>query len=214
MQKIWLYGTGGHAAVITDMILSMQCFEIAGFVDDNVQKQGKMFYKQAMVYSPADFLQKNARQKIRNLFFAIGDNAVRKNLAQQFSDFNFPTIIHPSAMIGKFVKIECGTVVMPYAIVETEAVIGEHGIINNNAIIGHHSIIRPYCHIGGRVVLSGGTRVGQCCLIGVGASVPPLTVIGDHCTIGTGSVVTRNVPDHSFMFGNPARQISNFLVRE
>jgi len=209
-----LYGTGGHAMIIADMILSMQCFEIAGFIDDNVQKQGKIFYKQAMVYSPKDFLLENDREHIKNIVFAIGNNVVRKKLAELYRDFNFPTIIHPTAIIGKFVKIGCGAVVMPYSILETDAVVGEHAIINNNAIIGHSSSIGAYCHIGGRVVISGGARIGQCCLVGVGASVPPLTVIGDYCKIGAGSVVSRNVPDHSFMFGNPARLINKFLGDE
>jgi len=212
MEKIWVYGTGGHAAVIVDMILSMKVFDIAGFVDDDINKKDKIFYKHAKIYSPAEFVRMNQKFNIKNILFAIGSNEIRKKLTEQFSVLNFPTIIHPTAIIGKFVEIDSGTVVMPYTVIETEAKVGKHCIINNNAIIGHNSVIGDYCHVGGRVILSGGTKVGHCCLIGIGASVTPLTTIGNQCTVGAGSVIAKDVPDNSFMFGNPARKVSNFLT--
>ncbi len=211
MEKIWIYGTGGHAAVIADMILSMRCFDIIGFIDDDSNKKDNIFFQHAKVFSPAEFVEVNQKLNIYNIIFAIGDNNIRKKLAEQFSDLNFPIIIHPTAIIGKFVEIGSGTVVMPYTIIEPDALVGKHCIINNNAIIGHNSIVGDYCHIGGRVVLSGGAKIGQCCLIGVGTTVTPTTLIGDNCLIGAGSVIAKEVPDNSFMFGNPARKVNNYL---
>jgi maltose O-acetyltransferase len=43
--------------------------------------------------------------------------------------------------------------------------------------------------------------------VGGGAIICPGVTIGDRCVIGAGSVVTRDIPDHVFAAGNPARVI-------
>jgi UDP-2-acetamido-3-amino-2,3-dideoxy-glucuronate N-acetyltransferase len=45
------------------------------------------------------------------------------------------------------------------------------------------------------------------CSIGAGAVVVAGTTIGRFATVGAGSIVTRNVPDHALVAGNPARRI-------
>ncbi len=42
--------------------------------------------------------------------------------------------------------------------------------------------------------------------IGCGAVILPNLTIGSFALIGAGSVVTRTVPDHALIYGNPARQ--------
>jgi acetyltransferase-like isoleucine patch superfamily enzyme len=49
------------------------------------------------------------------------------------------------------------------------------------------------------------TRVGSKCFIGGRSLVLPGVTIGDQCIIGAGSVVTKDVPSHSMVVGNPAR---------
>jgi acetyltransferase-like isoleucine patch superfamily enzyme len=41
--------------------------------------------------------------------------------------------------------------------------------------------------------------------IGSGATILPNLVIGEHAIVGAGSVVTRDVPAHATVAGNPAR---------
>ena len=199
--------------MIADMIMSLNNFDICGFIDDDANKKDTVFFNHAKVYSPDEFVEANKKLNIKYIIFAIGSNEIREKLAQQFTEMTFPTIIHPTALISKFVEIGCGTVVMPYTIIEPEAIVGKHCIINNNAIIGHNSIVSDYCHIGGRAVLSGGTKIGQCCLLGVGATVTPTITIGNHCLIGAGSVIAKDVPDNSFMFGNPGRKVNNYIPK-
>ena len=51
------------------------------------------------------------------------------------------------------------------------------------------------------------TRIGKNCVIGGRAMIMPGVTIGDHVYVGGGSVVTKSVPDHCIVAGNPARII-------
>lgn len=53
------------------------------------------------------------------------------------------------------------------------------------------------------------TRIGQNCFIGGRSLILPGVEIGDHCVVGAGSVVTKSVPPHSLVAGNPARILRN-----
>lgn len=48
------------------------------------------------------------------------------------------------------------------------------------------------------------TRIGENCFIGGRSLILPGITIGDGCVVGAGSVVTKDVPDHSVVAGNPA----------
>ncbi|MBP1739807.1 MAG: oxidoreductase [Deltaproteobacteria bacterium] len=43
--------------------------------------------------------------------------------------------------------------------------------------------------------------------IGANATVVCGNTLGRYCFIGAGTVVTRNVPDHALVVGNPGKQI-------
>jgi len=51
------------------------------------------------------------------------------------------------------------------------------------------------------------TFIGQNCFIAVNATILPGIIIGDEVIVGAGAVVTKNVPSHSIVAGNPARII-------
>ena len=48
--------------------------------------------------------------------------------------------------------------------------------------------------------------------VGAGSIVLPGVVIGRYALIGAGSVVTRDVPDHALVLGNPARRAGYVCV--
>ncbi len=49
------------------------------------------------------------------------------------------------------------------------------------------------------------TTVGDGATIGAGALIGPGLSLGSFCMVGMGAVVTRNVPAHGLVVGNPAR---------
>lgn len=51
------------------------------------------------------------------------------------------------------------------------------------------------------------TKIGRCCFIGVNAIIMPGVTIGDEVVVGSGAVVTKDVPSNCIVAGNPAKVI-------
>lgn len=51
------------------------------------------------------------------------------------------------------------------------------------------------------------TRVERGATLGAGVIVGPGLILGAYCMVGMGSVVTRHIPPHGLVIGNPARLI-------
>ncbi len=79
----------------------------------------------------------------------------------------------------------------------------------NVTIITHFnptSTIKEF--VGGRYAQK--VTIGRGSLILIGAMILPGVRIGRQCVVGAGSVVTKDVPDYTFVAGNPAKPIKSF----
>lgn len=91
--------------------------------------------------------------------------------------------------------------------------IGPDTIITSKVtILSHHLRTRVFTDKNGRTrtKYTGekcDTYIGKSCVIGIGATIMGGVRIGDYCIVGSGAVVTKNVPDHTIVAGNPARVI-------
>lgn len=56
------------------------------------------------------------------------------------------------------------------------------------------------------------TRIGNNCVIGGRSMIMPGVTIGNHVYVGGGSIVTKDIPDHCLVAGNPARIIRKGTV--
>jgi acetyltransferase-like isoleucine patch superfamily enzyme len=82
--------------------------------------------------------------------------------------------------------------------------------------------VHIYTHDTVRWALSGGAqeperapvRIGACTYIGAQAVVLKGVEIGDHCVVGAGALVTRDVPPFSIVDGVPARVRGRVVVDE
>jgi acetyltransferase-like isoleucine patch superfamily enzyme len=58
-----------------------------------------------------------------------------------------------------------------------------------------------------RDIIKKPTRIGDCVFIGPNAIILAGVTIGDHCVIGAGAVVNRDIPAYSIAAGVPAKVI-------
>ncbi len=195
-----LYGASGHCKVVIDAINSHDGADtIQAVFDDNPTSNYIANVPVVKVTSEA-FIQK------LNIVISIGNNAVRKRIAEAIAA-NYKTIIHSKAIVAKSAKINAGTVVFAGAIINAEASVGEHCIVNSGAIVEHDCSIGNYAHISPNAALGGNVSIGEGTHIGIGASVIQGVTIGKWAIVGAGAVVIKDVPDFATVVGNPAKVI-------
>jgi acetyltransferase-like isoleucine patch superfamily enzyme len=76
--------------------------------------------------------------------------------------------------------------------------IGKGSYIASGVLILSHDFCRS---------LYADTYIGEFCFIGANALIMAGVTIGNHVIVGSGTVVTKNVPPHCIIVGNPARII-------
>jgi len=195
MTKIYLYGAGGHAKVILD-ILKSNDISVPGIFDDNLDLDSFMGIpvSHAEIDSP--------------LIISIGNNPVRKTIAEKINpDLFSPYCSDKSAIISPSASIEKGTVVMQGVVIQSSVKIGKHCIINTRASIDHDCLIEDYVHIAPGTILCGNVEIGEGSFIGAGTTVIPGIKIGKWAVIGAGTIVIKDVPDYAVVVGNPGKII-------
>jgi len=204
-KSVFIYGSGGHARVIAD-ILASENKPILGFIEDESCKWGRSGSKYDII-GYEEFL--GLETKVDSLVIVgIGDNVVRRRIAMKLEVSGrgrFDTAVHASAVIGGETSFGLGTVVMAGTVINSGATIGRHAIINTGACVDHDCRLSEFVHISPGAHLGGGVSIGAGSWIGLGASVINNCRIGRNAIVGMGAVVIRDIPDYWVVAGNPAR---------
>ncbi len=208
-EKVLVYGAGGHAKVVIDVLEKQGRYEIALLVDDDDALSGKEFYGYQVAGGQS--LPLAAAVRAEGLYggiIAVGDNKARQRLGGLLLKAGLVpiTAVHPSAQLARGAVIGEGTAIMAGAIVNSDAVIGPHVIVNTGAGIDHDCVIGSGVHIAPGSVLCGNVTVGDASLIGAGATLMPGIVIGRDVIVGAGAIVIEDVPDGATLIGSRIRK--------
>lgn len=200
LDQVNIYGGSGHAKVVYEAIESIAEKKVGYIFDDNPLLESLL---DRPVLSP----RFSERLKSYPTVIAIGNNVIRKKLAESL-DVSFSNYIsHNSAIISPTSKIGEGTVIFANAVVNSSAEIGEHCILNSGSIVEHDCILEDFVHISPKAALAGGVKIGEGTQIGMGAMVIQGVKIGKWCTIGAGAVIIKDIPSYVTVVGNPGRII-------
>lgn len=190
---MYLYGASGHALVIIDIIEAMG-LSVEYLLDDNPE-----------IHELRGTPVSHEYHQEEPLILSIGNNSIRKRLAEKMKNVTFGKAIHPASIISPHATIAEGTVVMPGAIINSGTIIGKHCIVNTSASVDHECRIDDYAHISPNVTLCGNVHIGEGAWIGAGTTVIPGIKIGKWAVIGAGSVVLRDIPNGVVAYGNPCK---------
>jgi sugar O-acyltransferase (sialic acid O-acetyltransferase NeuD family) len=205
LQPVIVYGAGGHAKVVIDILEVSGQYHVLGLVDDDPVKAGMILCGYRVLGDMRTLLEWKGEPI--SLILAIGDNSVRSLLAERLTKLPFVTAIHPTATLARSVTVGAGTVVMAHAIMNPGSSVGGHAIINTGAIVDHDCFIGNFAHLSPGVKLGGHVTIGPKVHVGIGATITNNVAVGAGSIIGAGAAVVENVPPGVVVVGVPARVV-------
>lgn len=203
-EKLVIIGASGHGKVIADIAQETKAYKEIMFLDDDTSKTTCLDFpivgtsKDISLYTCcADFI------------VAIGNANVRAKITKELKEkkASLATLIHPKAVVSKYITIGEGSVVMAGAIINPDVKIGKGCIVNTACSIDHDCMIEDFVHVSVGAHLAGNVHVKEKTWIGAGAIVNNNITITQECMIGSGSVVIKDIKEKGTYVGVPASKI-------
>jgi sugar O-acyltransferase (sialic acid O-acetyltransferase NeuD family) len=210
MRRIGIFGTSGMAREVGDIVRSLnyQPVYVARVKSDiTIWKHEE------------DIILEHDVERHHNMQFVIGigDNAVRKRIADRFrSSLSFTNLIHPSATFGwqqrEIIAGCAGVIVCAGARLTSGIKVGDFVIFNQNVTIAHDTAIGDFVHLAPQVCISGNVDIGAGVWMGAGSVVkqgmPEKRLsIGAATIIGAGAVVVSDCDSNAVYVGVPAKRV-------
>lgn len=209
MKKIIIVGAGGLARMIYSWLpdfLNIDLeWELVGFLSDNPNNLYGYGYEQPIISSVEDFQPKKDEVLVMGISNPKDKLRIAKLLESRGA--TFINLIHPSAIIGKNVKLGKGCVVCPYVVITCDADIGDFVLLNIGVTVGHDVLIDDGCTINAHSDITGYVQLGRGVFLGSHASITPNVKVNAYARVGAGSVVVKQVGSENTVFGVPAKRV-------
>ena len=200
LNRLLIIGASGHGKVNAEIAVKCGYKDIL-FIDDNENVKECAGFPVIGKVSDATNMEDDK-------IVAIGNAEIRQKIQNQLS--NLVTLIHPSAVVSRRVKIGEGTVIMAGAVINSDVVIGKGCIINTGASVDHDCKLEDFVHVSVGAHVAGTVAIGRKTWIGAGATISNNVSICGHCMIGAGAVVVKDIIEPGTYVGAPVKKIKDY----
>lgn len=207
MKTLLIKGASFHGCVVAD---AAHGWQLEGFIDAAHGKPEALQFG-PLLGRPDELPRLLAKHAAKDIFVAVGDNAMRKAAVGRIRAMNlglrFPAIIHPRAIVCQGAEIGEGAVICAGAVVGVGAKVGAFTIVNTRASLDHHSVLGDYASMAPASATGGNVRIGEGTAIGMGVMIHHGVEVGKWTVVGSCSLVNKDLADGILAIGCPARVI-------
>lgn len=212
MKDIVILGAGETAREVLDVFEACnkagQKYDVLGYIIEPQRDFSETVVNDKPVLGDISWLVER-RDEVYAIC-AVGDPGLRLRIVRQAQKLGvcFCSIVHPSAVLTRWVTMGEGVVITAGCILTNRVHIGNHVYLNLGCTVGHDAVLddfvtlSPGVHVSGRVTLATGAYVGT------GASIIAGIHVGEWSIIGVGSAIIKNVPPNTTVFGVPGKIIT------
>jgi len=208
MKNIALIGGGTQASYTIDIIEKEGRFKIIGIIDSE-KVIGSYICGYRIIGRQENIKKLQEQYEFDTGIISVGDNWTRKAIFDSIKlvdpDFVFCSTLHPSVIVGNNVEIGIGVVAMAGCIFNPMAKIGDFTFFATRASIEHDCQISDFASVSAGSTLGGFVNIGKYSAITLGVTIVDRVSIGENTVVGSGSLVTKSLPDNVLAYGSPAR---------
>lgn len=210
MNEIVIYGAGGFGREVAQLLADINAhapqWSVLGFLSDDRSLHGTTS-GDLPVLGGSEWVR-SRRQPIA-VAFGIGSPALKCRLVEgvRTSFSTFPTLVHPTAVVGRRVTLAEGAIVCAASVITVDIRVGAFSTVNLCCAIGHDAVLGDYTTLAPSVNVSGNVTIGDGTDLGTGSKVIQGVSIGEWSIVGAGAVVSRDLPANVTAVGVPAKAI-------
>ena len=206
MKKIIIIGAGGYGREllqwIKDINEASHAWEIAGFIDDNLQALDGLECDYPVIGKIADWQPQEDEQ----FALAIGAPKTKEKIVTMMKAKGavFTDVIHPTAVLTQFSKHGEGLIMFPDAKLSVNSRVGDFVTILSSGI-GHDVEVGDFSTISGMCSILPNVIIGKRVFLAANVAITYGVKIGDDAYLGLGSIVVNDIAEGQKTFCNPAR---------
>jgi sugar O-acyltransferase (sialic acid O-acetyltransferase NeuD family) len=201
-QAILIYGGGGHAKMLIDLLRDGNHYRIAGILDDGMAPGTQIMGVPVLGGGEllAGLFTSGVRQAVNGVG-GIGNVNVRVKIFDTLTraGFSVPAVVHPAAFVEPSASLALGAQVFARAYIGGEARVGFGAIASTGCLISHDCILEEYAIISPGAILAGEVHIGRGALVGMGVTINLKVSIGAGAKIGNSATVKANVPERAIV---------------
>ncbi len=211
LKKIVIIGAGGFAREVLDVFDACnqhkEQFKLLGFVVEPGYGEIGARVNGLPILGGMDWFVGQGKDVMA--ICGIGAPEIRYRFVAEAMKRNvrFCSVIHPNAIVTKWVTMGEGVIITAGCIVTNNIRIGNHVQLNLCSTVGHDTVIGGFSTIAPGAHVSGNVNIGDGCYIGTGANILERINVGEWAVVGAGCAVVKNVEANNTVVGVPGKSI-------